>query len=802
MRKKMKKIATIQHPMWLIIKEDTLCAESVPPWGAECLNDYAERVSRNLSIIEKNPDIKLNFDFGAYELEDLSVGYPELCKRMKKMLEAGQLFFVNGSYNQPHGHVLSLETNIRQLEYGLKVFRKLYGFNVVTHAVQEPDYTSQTPQLLKAFGMKFAWYGAFIHDLITPMGKGPQPSLLYRWIGLDGSYIPLIIGAGPGINLDRREPKELQQHEDFLFIKSPDMDEFDIEPDCHYVALDEALEKQYVNCPPEVEAKLQLPWSYVEGTDGESLIKDIYQCEKVLIQLETLLSLMNEDLSAEMLRPLWKHLLQAQHHDALWHGAPELREKSRKWCQETEKKAREELMKIMGDDRKEGSDTLKLTTIYPISHQGILKIWYPGKAPEKLVGVNKEIHIQVDRADNKGVDLLIPYSADGCVQETFSVKGVGKEQDKEIITKGFTYFNDFYRADVSTYGGIVRAYSSEGNPVFLNTASNIKDYTVEGLRKQDAMGIKQKRLIGLGWTTFDETHYLYGIDAAGAITAMIDGKLYAYALSDYQSELIRGPVADILISRGSVGPIPVTRKTYLYHNLPWLEMEISCDFDKTEIDSYSEDSHKLCIWWPNWYKNLITNGIPGGSEVPSRSEIAFLPVSWFDMDTPSGGGLSIAYDATYKTFRRDNRIGTVLAWGDNKGHFSNHDEAMKWRALLDLRLNGRRTYSFFLFPHANNWRDDLVPSWAMARQRPPIVRWESKSPVERRSLLYVQAEGIVPTSIRREETLKIRFYEAYGRDARIDKIFFRGKEVDAAVKGLDGKPMDRITKFKIGEIGI
>ena len=42
------KLALIQHPMLLIIKEDSQCAERTPPWGEPSLELYIGRVRDNV----------------------------------------------------------------------------------------------------------------------------------------------------------------------------------------------------------------------------------------------------------------------------------------------------------------------------------------------------------------------------------------------------------------------------------------------------------------------------------------------------------------------------------------------------------------------------------------------------------------------------------------------------------------------------------------------------------------------------------------------------------------------------------
>lgn len=801
--------ALIQHPMWLIIKEDHLCAERTPPWGADSLDDYAARIGRNLAIVENDPLLKINYEFSSFELNDLCTRYLALYRRMKKMVAAGRLFFVNGSYSQPHGQALSLEANIRQFQYGLATVRRLFGVQVLTHACQEPDYTNQTPQLLRAFGMKFAWYGAFIHDLVTPMGCGPEPALLYRWLGLDGTEVPLVSDLdGMGINLDRREPATFRDDPDFVFIKAPDMQEFEVDPRYTYVALDQALAKQYRRRQPVVPARLQLPWSYVEGTDGETLMREIFSCERALVALETVASLADASFRASSLDEWWKKWLVAQHHDGLWHGGPELREKQRQWCREVAGFAGRSLRDLLAPppggaaDGRDSGVCLNLTSTFPLSHSGILRVPLSSRKPPAKMHDRQgnELPVQTDDAGDGARVMLVPFAADGCVNTSFLMSGTGTEPEPEAVEKTFTYENRFYQARISAYGGLVGVSAPGGREIIRNTAQNHLDFTIAGLKKQAAMGYRRHRCLGMGWTEPDRFHYLHGMDAAGALTAMIDGRLHAFALGGYRSRIMRGPVADILVSRGWVGPIAVTRKTFLYHDLPWLEMEITCDFDCVEIDSYADDAHKLCVWWPCWYKHLITAGIPGGSETPSRPEIAFLPIHWLDIGA-GGGGLAVAYEETLKHFRREGRVGTVLAWGDRQGHFSNHNMVMKWRAELDLRLRGKRTYRFRLFPHSGDWRDDNVPAWAMAFQRPPVADWvDGTAATPPIKSLHLRAPGLVPVLVTRDERLRIRFYEAHGRRTGIEEVIHGGAPAGFSLTRLDGREMAAVEPFMIGAL--
>ena len=621
------------------------------------------------------------------------------------------------------------------------------------------------------------------------LGRGPEPSLLYRWTGLDGSWVPLMADQnGFGVHIDRREPATLQRDSCFVFVKAPDLQEFDVDRDVAYVALDEALQRQRNACEPVVEAKLQVPWSYVEGTDADTHLLALARAEINLLQYESLASLVGDDSPIGDPDDLWKRWLYAQHHDGLWHGAPELRAKQRDWCREVATTARAAVRALPLFGPPGDVDVLELASIYPLPQQGVLRLTHAGPAPTAVVTDEGEWPVQTIDSDGERSDVLVPFVTHGCTSAGLRVAGTAAAKpDPAPLASEFTYENAFYHADVSAYGGLLRVRHPNGRELFRNTGANHKDFTVEGLRRQAAMGLTHHRILGMGWTELDETRYRYGLDAAGALTAMVDGRLHAFALCEYRSTVTRGPVADIVESAGSVGPIPVTRRTYLYHRLPWVEIEVTCAFDETTIDAYTEDAHKLCIWWPYWYRDLLTTGIPGGADVPSRPEIAFLPANWFDLDhmwggsdhnfLVAGGGMGICSEHAHKTFRRNNRIGTVLAWGDDQGHFSNHNMALKWRTNLDLRLRGARTSRFYLYPHLGSWASAGVPRWAMALQRPPVAAFARRREGWRRDLLAIAAPGIVPTSVRRDGGLRIRFYEGVGAQTQVDKVEREGGEV-------------------------
>ncbi|MCY4373186.1 MAG: hypothetical protein OXC31_05375 [Spirochaetaceae bacterium] len=798
--------------MWLVIREDPGSAEATPPWGAATTAEYAERVSRNLAIIERNPAVKLNYDFGAYELADLVGRHPDLHERMRAMVASGQLTFVNGTYNQPHGQALSLEANIRQLVHGLRVYRELFGVAVTVHALQEPDYTNQTPQLLRAFGFEFAAYGSFLHDLITPLGAGPEPSLLYRWVGLDGSSLPLAVEQnGQGVNYDRRIPAALQQRETFVSVLIPDMDEFPVDEGRRYVALDDALREQLREQPPVVEARLQMPWSYVEGTDGEALMAATAEAEHALIAAETLGTLIDSGFREEQLDAGWRLWLQAQHHDALWHGAPRLRAASVAWCRDAARHARKVTQRVIGaPSTARDGQAVRLLTLFPAEHRGVCRVAWAGAAPAGMEDVRGHVvPVQPDPAPDSSGRLLVPFDTRGVVDTVLAAAGsagraAGAAPARRALTERLVFANPFYRAEVTPYGGIARVYGAGGRELFRDTATRTLASTTEGLREAGDGGRVPRPDVAAGWTEPQDTHRRYGLDAAGALTVVQNGMMHAYSLAQYESELVSGPVADVVVSTGSVGDIRVERATYLYHALPWIELVITCHFEETVIDEYAEDANKLCLWWPYYYGDLIRSGIPGGDEIPSRPEIGWLPVNWFDVDhraAGNGGGYAVAAHHAFKTIRRAGRIGSVLAWGEDRGHFSNRNEALTWRNAQDLRLRGRRTCRFHFYPHDLDLHASTVPQWACALTRSPLAQQVGAAAPSERSLLEVRARGMVATSVRRrDDGLRVRFHEAHGGRVDIDTVVVAGRPARYRVEDLAGAPMAGADSYRIGEL--
>ncbi len=98
---------------------------------------------------------------------------------MKRQFMKGSLDFVNGSYSQAHLQVLGSESNWRQFEYGLKIYRDLFDKKVTVYASQETGLHEQLPQILNKFNYKYQYLPLFPHTLEFIDGKFELTSLTF-----------------------------------------------------------------------------------------------------------------------------------------------------------------------------------------------------------------------------------------------------------------------------------------------------------------------------------------------------------------------------------------------------------------------------------------------------------------------------------------------------------------------------------------------------------------------------------------------------------------------------------------------
>lgn len=145
-----------------------------------------------VEAMRARPDWKLSLDVEAPSWAVLKREDPEAFKRVCDYVEdrdgKGRMEIVAGTFSQPYGWAITGESNIRQLQQGLKKIHEQFGkARVETYAVQEPCWASCLPQILDSLGFT----GASLKNASTAWGGYTQGknAELVNWIGPDGSSI-------------------------------------------------------------------------------------------------------------------------------------------------------------------------------------------------------------------------------------------------------------------------------------------------------------------------------------------------------------------------------------------------------------------------------------------------------------------------------------------------------------------------------------------------------------------------------------------------------------------------------------
>ncbi len=801
--------AISQHPMFLIIDQDTVCAERTPPWGAPDIETYIERLRRNLNALSKYPDLKINYEISGVELEDLAERAPDVIETMRHWIKQGKLAFLNGTYAQPHLQNFGFESNVRQFQIGLGIFKQLLNYPVDTYAAQEVGITEQLPQLLNAYKYRFAvvpgfsWAITFLnsHEIV-----GYKDQLAFvnqeeftQWIGLDASSLPLYLSQTiPATTIEKTTEFEMQRD---LFcgppikIDMPDMIEVDdkwIDDRLNtgeFILLDKTLRTRIQKYPPKSQSRFYTYWSYVEGIGAEALSRANMDAERDILQAESLaafLSTIAKKKPTDFTR-LWKTILKTQHHDAYWVGAPELRQKSIGWLQEVSQQAKQETDSMLRSlssqvdlDKMKTDKSILVYHSYPKLQEAVVRIQLPFllTAAEDIVVTDlkwKSIPVQIvpsSKEDSTEIIFNTKSSGTGYTTLPLQVKknniSVSKKKtdaNSTRITKPVVFENKFYRAKIRPDGLFEQLYCKETKKELLKTQT----YFGNELRaKQDKVWITSR-------------------DKA------------------VESTLIQGAVADLFIIRGTLTTGATYRtEIWCYRELPWIDIEQHLEFDDCSLGDFWDDETKLNVYWPLANTGDIYNGIAGGT-VKAREHRPIFALNWIDMDSPKGS-LAVVNQGTLKHWVKDNVLAMVIAWGKNSNDFSNRLHRY-WSKPFDLRLKGTQVIRYSIYPHAGDWKSANIPDWAMAMTRPATGVYQdtkhSGNLPPALTLLQIKNENIIPSSIRAEKGKIIcRYYEGHGKSVASLNCSSNGARKKFIMNDLSGKVIHKIAPYKIGEISV
>jgi len=793
-----------QHPMILIIDQDSQCLERTPPWGAKDLWEYIDRLKRNLTLLDKYPTLKICYEISGIEMLDLAEKAPNVIESMQKFVENGRISFLNGTYSQPHLQVFGSESSLRQFQMGLRVFEDLFGYKVDTYAAQETGLHEQMPQMLLSLGYKFAvtpgfyWAIRFFdgHELIANAHFRLEPveyEEFTNWKGIDGTTIPLYLilaGGTSDIALGTEFQKDLFRCPP-LKADFPDMIEIDDNwvaeqsKNAEFVLLDSALRDRQKVSPPKSTARLYTYWSYVEGILAESLSRNNKRAETKITQAEAISTMASILLNLQPwnLDAVWSKILRSQHHDVYWAGAPELRLKAIEWLkesvEESEKAIYETGKQICNniDTRsiEEGRPIIVFNT-FPRRRRGIVKVTlelekgYMQSA--KIYNTEmEEVESQVIEAepyeDGSLKRCIICYLADvpALGYAAYIVKPAPKSLIEQYGTSGILKFeNEWYRAEINPDGTFESLFHKASGSELLD----VSEYSGNEIKA---------RLGGTGeWIT-----------TGGA---------------SREAEVSNGPVFTSLRTQGEFGRSKFQATVLLYKHLPRIDFDASFNFDAAIYGTFIDDESKMNVYWPLSFDGNIYHDIPFGV-VQRRTSRPLFAINWLDL---SDGVKGFAYinKGTPKHWVRNNVIANLLAWGGTK--ITNRCTAkVWWNKEFDLRLCGNHTFNYSVFCHNGDWIGGDVANEAR-RYIEPLIPFPTSSHVGRLpnslELLNIGSKSIMSTAVQRiKNGMRVRMYETCGKtvqpDVEMNSLF---NKIESTT--LRGENVEMVKPFQIVHIDL
>jgi hypothetical protein len=801
-------LALAQHPMYLLIREDTQCAERTPPWGAPTIEAYIDRVRQNLESLEHYPQLQLGYEWSGVELELLAQDAPEIFEQMRGYAAAGRLSFYNGTYAQPHLQILSAEASLRQFAFGRQIYQDLGLPPVTVYAHQEASLHDQTPQLLRAFGYAFAVVPGFMTTLSWLEGgemilhgvRGPRfirGQEFAAWEGLDGCQIPLF--------LHQPIPREMTLKETLarevvlgrlgappLFVDLPDMIAVDDawmaeRRPVEFVRLDAALPERYKKSRSSGRARLQTHWSYLEGIRAEELSRSNGQAEQAALQAEALNALAYtlagrppDDTSG-----IWKTILKTQHHDVYCFSAPELRDKSIGWLQEaarqaadlSEQAARAILPQIHLQEPgrpsdggphgvpHEGPQAEPYVVFHSLPHPqtGWVELTTPVDRPAVFDSLGQPVPCAVEPAGAGASRVRFLADMPGLGYAAFWVRGGGQEPAPEQAVDGPVVFeNPFYKAVIQPDGTFTSLTIQPGGQELIDSRRGAGNT----LSATDSAGI----------TLHDEPpeerleHYVADPPVRGPWLSWDPGG---------PARLRRTALGVEFYLAGRLGERTRAGLTIrMAYRLPRIDLTWQFDFDQASLGTFFDDDSKLLARWPLAVQGTITHDIPFGV-VQEPEERPFFPTRWVDI-SDGQHGLAFFHRGTPSHWVSGGTLFNLIAWGEDTDAIHNGLGRYQWPKAFDQRLCGRHTIHQAVLPHTGDWRlADLhraardYHTTLLAFREPPHA---GSLPPSLTALALAGPEAEATSVQAVGDRVICRVYAAYGREVVVRPIAYGLRE--------------------------
>jgi len=807
------KLALAQHPMYLIIREDELCAERTPPWGAPDIQTYVERVRQNLDALEANPWLKIGFEWSAVELELLAQDAPQVFSRLCRLAQAGRTRFYNGTYAQPHLQTLSAEANLRQFEFGARVYRELLGQQVLTYAHQEASVHEQVPQLLRAFGLQYAVIPGFLTTLIwideTPLVFHGVKGLrflhgheLASWRGLDGSEVPLLLRAPYPRQVSlvealAQEAATGQLSFPPLLVHLPDMvgvDEAWLAERKHvdFVVLDEALQERVREIPRRPRARLSTNWSYIEGIRAEELSRANWAAEVSALQAECLgaLAFSLDGAEPAPVAAVWKTILTAQHHDAYCFSAPMLRDKAIQWLRQAAAGARElavaaarSIASRVASDGRVGAPILIFNTL-PHAQTNVVELDVEVEHASVVDAEGRPTPSESTPAGNGASRVRFLARSDGLGYRTYWLRSLEAGTSTQDLNGPLLFENDHYRATI----GVDGAFTSLA---LRATHEELLDASTGG---GNVLSATESSALAARDLSPEEEF------AAFASTPPARGQALTWE-----------PTAPTTVARSSLGVVcnasgrlgeraTAVAAVSLYHDLPFIDTQWRFEFDEASIGTFFDDGSKLLLRWALGFDGQAAHDIPFGVTRPVDG-LPFFPTTWMDI-SDGRNGLALLHRGTPKHWLADRTVFNLLAWGQDTDLIGNRLGHTRWLKAFDQRLRGAHTIQHRIVPHVGTWREADVIGFARAFNAPPlaVLAGSHGGPLPSELTLCTLLDpSISATSVRAEGgRILFRVVANYGERAApgLDSPALRL----AGLRTLDGTNVDHLEPYQIGEI--
>jgi alpha-mannosidase len=802
------KLALAQHPMYFIIKEDSYCAERLPPEGEPTIERYIDRVRQNLVALRRYPFLKIGFEWSGLELEQLAIEGPDVFQEMCALAQEGRVAFYNGTYAQPHLQTLSAEANVRQFTYGMRVYRELCGHPVHVYAHQEASVHDQVPQLLRTFGINYAIVPAFAStlgwldegELEILASRGPhfmEGHEFVTWRGLDGTEVPLYLHQPMDRTLDdfiARETMLEKLRVPPILLSAPDMISIDNQwiaehKEIDIVLLDVALPERLAKCPPRARARFYTNWSYIEGVRAEELSRHNWCAEAAALQAEGLNALAFALLGrpAQSTDSIWKSILATQHHDVYWAGSTELKDKSLRWLQEATISAERSSGAAAGAivDRVNCAgvtgQALVVFGTLPHAQEALVTLEVPQQNSLLVDRQGQPVPTEVLATDGGSRRITFLARMPGLGYTTYWLRAGTDVASTRELDGPLHFENASFRTIIQPDGAFTSLVLLPSGDELLASDSLCGNQ----LAAADSTGLSPRHEGTPEYRRWDPP--ALGTELRWEPTG---------ATSVRQS-----PLGTALTVCGQMGErVRAELTVMLYHHLARIDLTWAFTFDEASIGTFYDDSSKLRVHWPLAFSGDIRHDIAFGV-IKEWEGRPFFPASWTDISDGTKG-FAYFHRGTPKHYVEGRTLVNLFAWGEDTEAFGSRIYRVNNPTGYDQRLRGTHDIRCAVYPHTGDWRSANVVGAARDYGTTSLACLSAAHAGDLPSsmnLLSLTDPNTSATSVRAEDTRVIcRLYAATGEPAAA-KIDGDGLSI-VELRTLAGERVQHLTPYTIGEL--